>query len=77
VFGALDEIEAEGKFLAPLFDAALAPGASVRIAPGAKWPAVIAQGAPPAFVLLARGATAGTFVVERVIRIGDVDRRAP
>jgi hypothetical protein len=77
VFGALEVIDAEGRVLAPLFDASLAPGATLAIEAAPKWPVAIAPGAAPAFLLLARGATSGTFVVERVIRVGDTDRRQP
>lgn len=75
VFGALEVIEAEGKFLAPLFDPALQPGARVTIGASPTWPATITQGAPPAFLLLTRAESPDTYVVERVIRVGDTDRR--
>jgi hypothetical protein len=75
VFGALEVIEAEGKFLAPLFDPSLQPGARVTIGAAPAWPVTITQGATPAFLLLTRGDTPGTYVVERVVRIGDADRR--
>jgi hypothetical protein len=77
VFGALELIDAEGKFLAPLFDAALAPGARVTIQGAPSWPVAITTGAPSAFLLLTRGDSPDTYIVERVIRVGDADRRVP
>lgn len=77
VFGALEEIDAGGKYLAPLYDATLAPGARLTIAGAPRWPVTIAPGGAASFLLLTRGDAPDTFVVERVIRVGDTDRRQP
>ena len=77
VFGALEEIDAGGKYLAPLYDATLAPGARLTIAGAPRWPVTIAPGGAASFLLLTRGDAPDTFVVERVMRVGDTGRRQP
>lgn len=75
VFGALDEIDGTGKFLAPLEGDAPPPGSKVSLDPADKRESTIAPGSAPALLLLTPGQEKNEFVVERVIRIGDVDRR--
>jgi hypothetical protein len=70
--GALNTIDAKGLTAAPLWDENLKQGDEVSLPDWPTWKGPsIAIGQPPNIVLLANGATAGRYRVERVIRLAD------
>jgi hypothetical protein len=70
--GALNTIDAKGLTAAPLWDENLKQGDEVSLPDWSTWKgATIAIGQPPNIVLLANGAAAGRYRVERVVRLAD------
>jgi hypothetical protein len=70
-FGALEVVDATGLVVAPRFDPALQPGATIRLDERPLLPAKVAIGEAASFLLLRAGPEDGAYTVERVIAIGD------
>jgi hypothetical protein len=74
VYGAMEEIDATGLTLAPLFDPAVKAGDEVALPDwsASRPPTTISVGQLAHFYLLRPATAPGRYIVERVIRLGDV-----
>jgi hypothetical protein len=69
-FGALEEIDAAGLVVAPLYDPAIKAGDTIALPDFASKPAAqtVAPGQPAALLILRQDGTTNRYVVERVVQ---------